>query len=48
MRKEDFTTAKWWSVQDCYMTISHSECDDNPAYSEETRKSIVPQKWKPI
>ena len=45
---DDYTTAKWWSIQDCYMTISHSECDDNPSFSDKTRNSIEPQSWKPI
>lgn len=45
---DDYTTAKWWSIQDCYMTISHSECDNNPSFSDKTRNSIEPQKWKPI
>ena len=45
---DDYTTAKWWSIQDCYMTISHSECDDNPSFSDKTRNSIEPQRWKPI
>ena len=45
---DDYTTAKWWSIQDCYMTILHSECDDNPSFSDKTRNSIEPQRWKPI
>lgn len=45
---EDFTSAHWWANQDCYMTISHFECDDNPAFSEKTKKSIEPELWIPL
>lgn len=45
---DDFTSAYWWSYQDCYMTISHSECDDNPAFSEKTKNSIEPELWIPL
>lgn len=45
---EDYVTAHYWSHQDCYMTISHSECDNNDAFSDKTKKSINPHKWKPI
>lgn len=48
MEDEDFITAYYWSHQDCYMTISHSECDDNPSYSKKTKSSIDPQKWRAI
>ena len=41
----DFTSAKWWSIQDCYITISHSECDNNPSFSRMTMKSIEPERW---
>lgn len=37
---EDFTSAHWWAHQDCYMTISHFECDDNPAFSEKQRRVL--------
>ena len=37
---DDFISAHYWSHQDCYMTISHSECDDNIAFSEHTRNNI--------
>ena len=42
---EDFTSAHYWSHQDCYMTISHLECDDNPAFSERIKNSIEPTLW---
>lgn len=42
---EDFTSAHWWDYQDCYMTISHFECDNNPVFSEEIRNSIDPELW---
>lgn len=42
---EGFTSAYWWNYQDYYITISHTECDDNPLYSENTRNSIDPEKW---
>lgn len=45
---EDYVSSYYWSDQDCYMTISHSECDDNPAYSEKTKSSIEPTHWMPI
>lgn len=43
--EDDFTSAHWWSHQDCYMTISHFECDDNPAFSDNTKNSIEPELW---
>ena len=46
--EEDFTSAHYWSHQDCYMTISHSECDDNPAFSDEIKNSIIPELWTPL
>ena len=45
---EDYVSSYYWSDQDCYMTISHSECDDNPAYNEKTKSSIEPTHWMPI
>ena len=42
---EGFISAYWWSYQDCYMTIPHSECDDNDSYSDEIRDHIEPEKW---
>lgn len=45
---DDFTSAHWWSHQDCYMTISHFECDDNPAFSEKTKYCIEPELWIPL
>lgn len=44
----DFVSAHYWSYQDCYMTISHSECDDNPAFSDEIKNSIEPMLWIPL
>lgn len=41
----DFVSAHYWSDQDCYMTISHGECTDNPAFSEEIKESIAPELW---
>ena len=43
--EDDFVSAYYWAHQDCYMTISHSECDDNLSYSEKTKSSINPEKW---
>lgn len=42
---DDFVSAYWWAYQDSYMSISHSECDDNPLFSEKTRNTIDPEKW---
>lgn len=42
---DDFISAHWWNYQDCYMTISHSECDDNPTFSEKIKNSIEPELW---
>jgi len=46
--EEDFTSAHYWSHQDCYMTISHSECDDNLEFSDEIKNSIIPELWTPL
>lgn len=43
--EKDFTSAHWWSYQDCYMTISHAECDDNSSFSEKIKGSIEPELW---
>lgn len=40
-----FISSHWWSYQDCFVTISHSECDNNPLYSKDTQKSIEPLLW---
>ena len=26
---DDFKSAHWWDYKDCYITISHCDCDDN-------------------
>lgn len=41
----DFVSAHYWR---CYMTISHSECDDNPSFSQKTKNSIEPELWIPL
>ena len=46
--EEDYVTSYYWSHQDCYLSISHSECDNNPSYSEKIRSSIEPTEWMPI
>ena len=28
---DDFKSAHWWDYQDCYITISHCDCDDKDA-----------------
>lgn len=45
---DDFVTAHYWNYQDCYITISHSECDNNEAFSEQIKNNIEPTHWKPI
>lgn len=44
----DYITAHWWSYQDCYITISHNECDDNPTFSKKTKDNINPTHWRSI
>lgn len=46
--EDDFISAHWWNYQDCYMTISHAECDDNESFSEKIRNSIEPELWIPL
>ena len=41
----DFVSSHYWSNQDCYMTIPHSECYDNPSFSDEIKNSIEPELW---
>ncbi|MHC6200181.1 hypothetical protein LYZ41_12790 [Elizabethkingia miricola] len=41
----DFVSAHWWDYQDTYMTISHTNCDDDESYSDNIRNSIEPEKW---
>ena len=31
---DDFKSAHWWDYQDCYITISHCDCDDNSLFSD--------------
>ena len=40
-----FISAHWWSYHDCYMTISHDECDDNQEYGDNIKNSIDPELW---
>lgn len=48
-RQDDgFTSAHWWNYQDCYMTISKSECDGNPTYSDVIKNTTEPTHWRPI
>lgn len=42
---DGFISAHWWDYQDCYMTISHTECDDSGAFSDDIKDSIDPIKW---
>lgn len=41
----DFTSAHWWADQDCYMTISHGECDGNLSFSDGIKENIEPELW---
>lgn len=41
----DFVSAHWWDYQDCYMTISHSNCDDNTSFSDKIKSCIEPELW---
>lgn len=45
---DGFTSAKWWNYQDCYMTVSKFECENNEIFSEETKNSTEPTHWRPI
>lgn len=42
---DDFISAHWWDYQSTYMTISHSDCDDNPIFSDNIRNNIEPTYW---
>lgn len=35
---DDFKSAHWWDYQDCYITISHCDCDDNSLFSDRIKK----------
>lgn len=37
--------AHWWDYQDCYITISHCDCDDNSLFSDRIKNSIEPELW---
>lgn len=39
---DGWITAHWWNYQDTYMTISHSECDDNDEFGGHIRDNIDP------
>lgn len=41
---DEFTTAHWWDYQDCYMTISKSECDGEE-FSDEIKNNTEPTHW---
>lgn len=34
-----------WDYQDCYITISHCDCDDNSLFSDRIKNSIEPELW---
>ena len=36
---------QWWDYQDCYITISHCDCDDNSLFSDRIKNSIEPELW---
>lgn len=40
---DDFKSAHWWDYQDCYITISHCDCDDNSLFSDRMKNSIKPK-----
>lgn len=40
---DDFKSAHWWDYQDCYITISHCDCDDNSLFSDRIKNSIEPE-----
>lgn len=42
-----FTTAHWWDYQDCYMTISKSDCEGEE-FSDEIKNSTEPTHWIPL
>lgn len=42
---DDFRSAHWWDYQDCYVTISHCDCDDNSLFSDRIKNSIEPELW---
>lgn len=42
---DDFKSAHWWDYQDCYITISHCDCDDNSLFSDRIKNSIEPELW---
>lgn len=41
----DFISAHYWDYQDCFMTISHGNCDNNMSFSENIKNSIEPELW---
>ena len=43
----EWTTAHYWNYQDTYITISHSECD-NDEFSDEIRINIDPTHYRLI
>lgn len=45
---DDYVTAHWWDYQDCFETISHSNCDDDQGFSQEIKESIKPTHWRPL
>lgn len=42
---DDFKSAHWWDYKDCYITISHCDCDDNSLFSDRIKNSIEPELW---
>lgn len=44
----DFVSAYYWGSQDCYMTISHGVCDNNPLIDDEIKTTIEPELWIPL
>lgn len=48
LNDEEWITAHWWNYQDTYMTISHSDCDDDESYGGTIRDNIDPTHYKLI
>ena len=45
---DGFISAHWWNYQDCYMTVSKNECENNPKFSDDIKNNTEPTHWRPI
>lgn len=44
----EFTSAYWWDYQDCYETISKSDCEEDKEFYSQHIDNTEPEFWLPM